>query len=67
MRSGLREQIYEVIDSERDRQDEKFGEINSELSNAEMLCVLVEEVGEAAKEINDYNINKHKVQSSKIV
>ena len=50
-----REQIVELISKERERQIKKWGE-NQDLSLPEWMSILTEEVGEAAKEANDYHV-----------
>lgn len=46
-----RNEIYTLVDIERDRQDRKWGAMPRNLSDVVWLAVLVEEVGEAAESI----------------
>jgi NTP pyrophosphatase (non-canonical NTP hydrolase) len=56
------EKIIEEIKQERIIQDDKFGEQN--WSPIEWIAILAEEVGEAAKEANDYRWNPQKFNRS---
>lgn len=52
-----RSQVYKLINDERFRQDEKFGtEECKKLTQGEWLAILVEEVGEVAKELCDHRL-----------
>lgn len=55
------EQIFELIELERISQDRKWGD-QSHRSHAEMLAVLVEEVGEVAKAILENNVTAMNVE-----
>ena len=53
--------IVEKIMSERDRQNGKFGEQNHEPTF--WVSIITEEIGEAAKEANDYQLNLMDIHS----
>lgn len=46
-----RDEIFELINKERDKQDAKWGALPRHLSDMVWLTILVEEVGECAKAI----------------
>ena len=56
--------IHEIL-KERDRQDEKWGS-QRHLSDQEWLTILVEKVGEAAKDILDKNPNGLKTEVTQV-
>ena len=51
-----RTEVYDLINAERDRQDIKWGKQNS-LHNSALLAILMEEVGEVAKEMLDRRVD----------
>lgn len=56
-----RSEIIKLINKERDRQDEKFGDINASLDHHGLRHVLGEEVGEIDKAFNEGHIAEHKI------
>jgi NTP pyrophosphatase (non-canonical NTP hydrolase) len=62
---NCREHIYDLIDLERESQDEKFGD-QSGLSREKMLTILVEEVGEAARALLENNVTQWNLEMLQI-
>lgn len=56
--SKVQESIFDLIRTERYRQDQKWGERNYSIFY--WICVLVEEVGEASKAAIEFDIPKMK-------
>ncbi len=54
LKNEKRKRIFFDIDLERKYQDSKYGVQNSKINEYGMLAVLMEEVGESAKEFNEF-------------
>ena len=51
-----RTEIYKLIDEERKKQDNKFGEYNKTNTSGAWIRIILEELGEAAKTVNDIDL-----------